>query len=548
MESLDERCLLSTGVGLNLPHQALQHVAAHAVQTRTTISPPHLDRSLHRSIARPVRAGLSLSRPGTEKPAGSLTTGAATSFDPIVGASSTRSAYGVNGSGMTVAVIDTGVDYDNPALGGGFGSGYKVIAGYNFATDTSDPKATSSQHGTAVAGLIGSTDPNHQGVAPGVNIVALKVVGDNNTADLGNVARALQWVVDNHTRYHITVVNMSLSDGGNYAHNWFAHDGGVGQQITTLIGDLKQLNIPVVAATGNSFNGQQGEGFTSIVSDVISVTATDSSDHLLSDAQRLGPSIGMGTQTEVAAPGSGMIAPSGDHQLSSVQGTSFATPLVSGAVVLLQQIYEKRFGSLPTVDQLTQWLEKGSDPIHDPVTGITLGRLDIPKAAALIPATTGNSAPSVPVTVPNPPTTGSTTPSQPTSGTPGQPPAGQELTPPGSTGPSTPSTPPTSSTGSTTISNASKPRVFVNGHLVSNIGSATSSQIASLNQSAYNSLLRGMAAWAASGDTGAGGSSQVRIWGASTQVAGGISTGRAFPMGVMSTLRMARMRRLAARR
>ena len=88
--------------------------------------------------------------------------------------------------------------------------------------------ATTSQHGTAVAGLIGSSDPNHLGVAPGVNIVALKVVGDNNTADLNNIARALQWVIDNHSQYNITVVNMSLSDGGNYAQNWFAQDGGVG--------------------------------------------------------------------------------------------------------------------------------------------------------------------------------------------------------------------------------------------------------------------------------------------------------------------------------
>ena len=70
---------------------------------------------------------------------------------------------------------------------------------------------------------------------------------------------------------------MSLSDGGNYAHNWFAQDGGVGEQITNLIGQLQTMNIPVVSAAGNSFTGQQGEGFTAIVAGVISVTATDTS-------------------------------------------------------------------------------------------------------------------------------------------------------------------------------------------------------------------------------------------------------------------------------
>ena len=337
-----------------------------------------------------------------ERPAGTLLTGTPTAFDPIVGAAAARQEYGVDGTGMTVAVIDTGVDYNNPALGGGFGPNAKVIAGYDFATNTPDPMATSSQHGTAVAGLIGSDDPNNLGVAPGVNIVALRVTGSDNTASLSSIASALQWVVNNHSQYNITVVNMSLSDGGNYAQNWFAQDGGVGEQITNLIGQLQAMNIPVVSATGNSFTGQQGEGFTAIVAGVISVTATDTSDHLLPDAQRLGAVTGMGTMTDLAAPGEGMVAPTGDSGYSSVEGTSFATPLVTGAVVLLQQIYQARFGTLPTVNQVTQWLEQGSDPIYDPVTGLTIGRLDIPKAAALIPSATSSPAPtaaSAPVTV-----------------------------------------------------------------------------------------------------------------------------------------------------
>jgi type VI secretion system secreted protein VgrG len=329
-------------------------------------------------------------------------TGTPTAFDPIVGAAAARQEYDVDGTGMTVAVIDTGVDYNNSALGGGFGPGAKVIAGYDFATNTPDPMATNSQHGTAVAGLIGSDDPNNLGVAPGVNIVALRVTGSDNTASLSSIASALQWVVNNHSQYNITVVNMSLSDGGNYAQNWFAQDGGVGEQITNLIGQLQAMNIPVVSATGNSFTGQQGEGFTAIVAGVISVTATDASDHLLPDAQRLGPVTGMGTMTDLAAPGEGMVAPTGDSGYSSVEGTSFATPLVTGAVVLLQQIYQARFGTLPTVNQVTQWLEQGSDPIYDPVTGLTIGRLDIPKAAALIPSATSSPAPAAayaPVTV-----------------------------------------------------------------------------------------------------------------------------------------------------
>jgi subtilisin family serine protease len=158
------------------------------------------------------------------------------------------------------------------------------------------------------------------------------------------------------------------------------------------------MNIPVVAATGNSFTGAQGEGFPAIVQGTISVTATDLSDNLLPDAQRLGTSVGGSSATVIAAPGEGFTAPSGDSGSSSVDGTSFAAPLVSGGIVLLQQIYEQRFGTLPTVDQIQSWLQGGSDPISDPVTGITLGELDIPKAAALIPTAASVITPSPSVT------------------------------------------------------------------------------------------------------------------------------------------------------
>ena len=253
--------------------------------------------------------------------------------------------------------------------------------------------ATDSQHGTAVAGLIASSDPSHPGVAPGADIAALKVFGNAGQGNFDYVAQALQWVIDNHAQYNITAVNLSMSDGNNYAQNWFAQDGGVGQQITGLIGQLDALNIPVIAATGNSFTGQQGVGFPAIVPDTISVTSTNAAGtELSSDAQRLGAAIGGSSATDIAAPGEGLIAPVQGNQFAAVTGTSFAAAEVTGAVVLLQQIYESRFGQLPTVDQLDSWLQEGSDPVSDPVTDLAIGRLDIPKAASFIPDPAGAGA------------------------------------------------------------------------------------------------------------------------------------------------------------
>ena len=380
-----------------------------------------------------------------------------------------RSTYSVGGTGMTVAVIDTGVDYNNPALGGGFGPGQKVIAGYDFADGTSDPMAVYSQHGTSIAGLIGSSDPSDLGVAPGVDIVALRVTDSSNTASLQNVANALQWVINNHSQYDITAVNMSLADGGNYAQNWFANDGGAGQQVTQLIGQLTAMNIPVIAATGNSFTGAQGEGFAAIVAGTISVTATDLSGNLLSNAQRLGSAIGGASATTIAAPGSGLTAPSGDSGTVTADGTSFATALVSGGVSLLQEIYQSRFGTLPTVAQIKSWLQGGATPITDPVTGITLGEMNLLKSASLIPTPTPKPAPKPPVVSISTTTTSTT---------------------------STSNSATTSASTTTSTSTTSSVQVYVNGQAVS---AASTSSSTSLDETVFAELIQAMTtAWQAS--------------------------------------------------
>src|SRR5271157_5662242 len=357
------------------------------------------------------------------------------------------------------------------------------------------------------------------------------------------------------------------------------------------------MNIPVVSATGNSFTGQQGEGFTAIVAGVISVTATDTSgDQLLPNALRLGPVTGMGTMTNLAAPGEGMVAPTGDSGYSSVEGISVATPLVIGAVVLLQLIYQARFGTLPTVNQVTQWLEQGSDPIYDPVTGLTIGRLDIPKAAALIPSATSSPAPaaaSAPVTVSIPAL--QTTPgitSTVTATTVSYVPAGMQpastatsssSTPPASTATSSSSTPPAStatssstppastattpsstpSTGPAVVSQATPAPsnsglwpnvlVFVNGEQVNSLDASQSSMLPSLPQDNFASLLEAMSAWAAgtgSGQAASASLSQVSIWNAASQGSDLSPAGLLYPGGslaVKMATSLRTVRRLSAR-
>jgi subtilisin family serine protease len=503
---------LSTGAG------ALQsdHHAAHAVVGRQAMI-----RHEHHALMQHAKAGLTMGHHGAklrevERPAGGIETGAATAYDPIIGASQVRSTYGVQGNGMTVAVIDTGVDYNNSALGGGFGPGNKVIAGYDFADNSANPMATASQHGTSVAGLIGSDDPNDLGVAPGVDIVALRVTDSSNTGSLASVANALQWVINNHAEYNITAINMSLSDGGNYAQNWFANDGGDGQLVTQLIGQLTAMNIPVIAATGNGFTGAQGEGFAAIAAGTISVTATDLSGNLLSNAQRLGTAIGGASATTIAAPGEGLTAPTGDSGTSTVEGTSFATALVTGGVTLIQQIYQSRFGVLPTVQEIKNWIQQSATPVYDPTTGITIGELNLPAAAALIPkasstSTTSTSSTSTTTTPSTPATTTSTSTSTATN-TSTSTATGTSTSTANNTSTSTS----TSSSGapSSTTTSTSTVQVFING-LPVNSSTTTSTSTSSPNDlSALDALFASIGVDEDNSSSSNTTASQLQIWNA----------------------------------
>src|ERR1051325_5100870 len=124
----------------------------------------------------------------------------------------------INGAGESIAIIDTGVDYRHPALGGGFGPGHKVVAGYDFVDNDPDPMDTDG-HGTGIAGIIAGSDfvyagSRYRGIAPGANIIDLRVDDGGAQSLLDKlIEQALQWVIDHRTQYNIVAVNLSEGDG-----------------------------------------------------------------------------------------------------------------------------------------------------------------------------------------------------------------------------------------------------------------------------------------------------------------------------------------------
>ena len=189
---------------------------------------------------------------------------------------------GATGEGIKVAVIDTGVDYHHPDLGGGFGAGYHVAYGYDFVGDRYDAGTAGGRyqiphpdadpddcngHGTHVAGIIGATGDSAAGgvlgVAPGVTLGAYRVFGCDGSTDADIMLAAME-------RAHsdgMQVVNMSI---GSAFQNW-------PQYPTAVAADaLVARGVVVVASIGNSgANGVYSAGAPGVGRNVIGVASYD---------------------------------------------------------------------------------------------------------------------------------------------------------------------------------------------------------------------------------------------------------------------------------
>ena len=143
----------------------------------------------------------------------------------------------LDGTGTTIGIIDTGIDYTHPDLGGAKFPNAKVVGGYDFA-DNDDNPMDNQGHGTHVAG-IAAADGKVQGVAPKAKLYAYKVFGDQGggAAD-GDIIAAL----DRSVRDRCTVVNMSLGMSGGTA------DTPENEAINNAV----KAGVVVVAAIGNS--------------------------------------------------------------------------------------------------------------------------------------------------------------------------------------------------------------------------------------------------------------------------------------------------------
>jgi subtilisin family serine protease len=259
---------------------------------------------------------------------------------PLIGAPQAWAA-GYNGSGVNVAVLDTGIDAAHPDFAG------KIVAGQNFVPagqpGGGDPSDVTDGfgHGTHVASIIAGTGAAdggyYTGVAPGARLIIGKVLNDAGSGLDSWIIDGMEWATQVE---HARIVSMSLGPGS-------ASDGT--DPMSQAVNDLTaQTGALFVIAAGNAGPSAQTVASPGAADAALTVGAVDKSDHLASFSSR-GPRLGdYAIKPEIAAPGVDIVAarapgtPIGDQDpvdqyYTRLSGTSMATPHVAGAAAILAE-------------------------------------------------------------------------------------------------------------------------------------------------------------------------------------------------------------------
>jgi serine protease AprX len=260
-------------------------------------------------------------------------------------------AEGYQGSSVTVAVIDSGINYPDDLRETTSRSPTRIIAKVD-ANSSLNGSGDGYGHGTHVAGIIGGngtlSNLNYVGVAPKVKLVNVKISDDQGKAMESDVVSGLQWVYENRTKYNIRVVNLSLNSSMAQSYHTSPMDAAC--EILWFNG------VVVVVSAGN--NGSATLFPPANDPFVITVGATDDkatasiADDAVTTFSAYGFTEDLLYKPELVAPGKNIVSLSSGrasilgrtHSANKVgtsyfrmSGTSMAAPIVSDAVALLLQ-------------------------------------------------------------------------------------------------------------------------------------------------------------------------------------------------------------------
>ncbi len=306
---------------------------------------------------------------------------------PAVWAMTDGAARSILGEGVSIAVLDTGVDYTHPDLGGCLGSGCKVAGGWDFVNGDADPMDDNG-HGTKTAS-IAAGDGVLDGVAPKASILAYKVLGADGSGSASAVLSALERALDPNG-------DGDYSDGADVillslGIDCIAYDDTCGPDdfLSRAVDDASGNGAVVVVAAGNGGPSEGSIASPATARGAVTVASSDKADGMASSSGR-GPVVWYGgalAKPDITAPGvdvcsaklSGLaeddLCVDGEHSLAS--GTSMAAPQVAGAAALILQKWP---GLSP--EDVKSILRYGAKDIGFPFDVQGHGRLDLPGVLA----------------------------------------------------------------------------------------------------------------------------------------------------------------------
>jgi serine protease AprX len=274
----------------------------------------------------------------------------ATDYPDVIGADLVW-AQGVTGQGVTVAVVDTGLGRHRGLLRDIQGRPGRIIGWVDFVNGRRTARDPNG-HGTHIAGIIANSqrgaDGEWNGVAPGVNLVGVRVLDETGYGSYEHVIQGIQWVIEHKDAYNIRVMNLSMS--GPVAAPYWADP--LSQAVTAAWAN----GIVVVVAAGNGGPGSMNVGVPAYNPYALTVgaftdnhTPLDWNDDYLAPFSAAGPTMDGFVKPDVVAPGAHMVSVMNPHtylaenhqanqvsnQYFSMAGTSQAAAVVSGMAALV---------------------------------------------------------------------------------------------------------------------------------------------------------------------------------------------------------------------
>ncbi len=312
----------------------------------------------------------------------------------------------ITGIDETICIIDTGADFSHPALLGK--NKTCVVNCYNQACAEDCSIGDDNGHGTHVAGIVAASS-SINGIAPGANIISLKILDSNgdghSTSSTDDLKNAVNWCIANRLTYNISVISMSLGTGSLF--NNYCDSNPSFTLWTNAINNATAYNISVVAATGNSGSGVPRNtthiASPACIQNATSVSATDKDDSVASYGHfnNLTDFFAPGTSINSSVP-TGSCTNCDSSMYKVLQGTSMATPHVAAAFALVREFYRLQTGEVYTPAQIQTALQNKGKNITTS-TGINISRINIydsilsldvssPSISLLIPSNNTQSA------------------------------------------------------------------------------------------------------------------------------------------------------------